>query len=83
MFCRQIKVSWFSKQNWFDNELVSFSRKITSSKTKYLKVQKKLNSLTTKVYKFFLDKNYFTSNYGSQNTFVYDTTLDTLELKKT
>ena len=28
----------------FDKELTSFNRKITSNKTKYLEVQKKLNS---------------------------------------
>ena len=31
---------------------------------------------------FFLGRMYFTSNDGSQNTFVYQPTLDTLELKK-
>ena len=66
----------------FDNKLISFKKAITSNKTKYLEVQKKLKSLITKVYNFFLDKIYFTSNDASQNTFVYQTTLDTLELKK-
>ena len=37
----------------FDNELMSFNRNINSNKTKYLEVQKKLNSLTTKDYNFF------------------------------
>ena len=45
-------------------------------------MKKKLNSLTTKGYNFFLGRIYFTSNDGSQNTFVYQPTLDTLELKK-
>ena len=31
---------------------------------------------------FFLERMYFTSNDGSQNTFVYQSILDTLELKK-
>ena len=31
----------------FDNKIISFNRKITSNKTKYLEVQKKLNSLTS------------------------------------
>ena len=66
----------------FDNKLISFNRKITSNKTKYLEVQKKLISLITKNYKFFLGRIYFTSNDGSQNTFVYQPTLDRLELKK-
>ena len=42
---------------------------ITSSKTKYLEGQKKLNILITKD-SFFLGRIYFTSNDGSQNTFV-------------
>ena len=41
-----------------------------------------MNSLTTKDYNFFLGRMYFTSNDGSQNTFVYQPTLDTIELKK-
>ena len=57
----------------FDN------RKITSNKTKYLEVLKKL---TTKDYNFFLGRMCFTSNDGSQNTFVYQRTLDNLESKK-
>ena len=56
--------------------------KITSNKTEYLEVQKKLNSLITNDYNFFLGRMYFTSNGESQNTFVYQPTFDTLELKK-
>ena len=63
-------------------KLTSFNRKITSNKAKYLEVQKKLNSLTAKDYHLFLDRIYFTSHDGSQNTFVYQPTLDTLQLKK-
>ena len=55
----------------FDNKLTSFNKRITSHKTKHLQVQKKLNSLITKDYNFFLSRIYFTSNDGSQNTFVY------------
>ena len=62
----------------FDKKLTSFNRKITSNKTKYLEVQKKLYSLITNDYNFFSDRIYFTSNDGSQNTFVYQPTLDTL-----
>ena len=58
------------------------NRKITSKNKKYLEFLKKRNSLTTKDYTFFLDKMYFASNDGSQNTFVYQPTLDTLKLKK-
>ena len=60
----------------------SFNRKITSNKTKYSEVQKKLNSLITTDYNFFFGRMYFTSNDGSQNTFVYQPALDTLELKR-
>ena len=66
----------------FDNKLTRFNKKVTSNKTKYLEVQKKLNSIITNYYNFSLGRMYFTSNEGSQNTFVYKPTLDTLELKK-
>ena len=66
----------------FDKKLTNFNRKITSNEIKYLEVQKKLNSLITYNYNFFLGSMYFTSNDGSQNTFVYQPTLDTLEFKK-
>ena len=66
----------------FDNELTSFNRRITPNKTKYLEVQKKLNSLITNGYNFFLDEIYFTSNDGSQNTFDHQPTLHKLELNK-
>ena len=35
-----------------------------------------------KDYNFFLGRIYFTSNDGSQNTFIYQPTLDAIELKK-
>ena len=38
--------------------------------------------LLTNYHNFFLGRNYFTSNDRSQNTFVYQPTLDTLELTK-
>ena len=66
----------------FDNKLISFNRKITSNKTKYLEVLKKLNSLTTKYYNYFSGRMYFTCKDGSKNTFFCQPTLDTLELKK-
>ena len=65
-----------------DNKLISFNRKFTSNKRKYLEVLIKLNNLTTKYYNFHLGRMYFTSNDGSQITFVNQPTLDTLELKK-
>ena len=55
----------------FDNKLVSFNRKITSNKTKYLEVLRKLNSLTTKDFNFSIGRICFTSNDGSQNKFDY------------
>ena len=64
----------------FDNKITSFNKQITSNKTKLLEVQKKLISLITKDYNFFLGRTYFTSNDGFQNMFVYQPTLDTLEL---
>ena len=56
-------------------------KQITSSKTKDLEAQKKLNSLITNDYHFFLIRIYFTSNDGLQNTFFYQLALNTLELK--
>ena len=66
----------------FDKKLTNFHGKITSNKTKYIEVQKKLNSLITSDYNFFLGRMYFTSNDGPQNMFVYQPTLDPLEFKK-
>ena len=64
------------KTDYFDKQLTSFNKRITSNKTKYLEVQKKLNSVI-KDCNFFLGRNYFTSNNGSQNTFIYQPVLDT------
>ena len=66
----------------FDSKLIVLNKRITSNKTKYLEVLKKLNSLITKGSIFFLGRVYFKSNDGSQYIFVYQPTLDTLELKK-
>ena len=65
----------------FDNKLTSFNKPIASNKTKRLKVEKKLESLITKDYNFFLGRVYFTSNDGSQNMFVCQPTFNVLELK--
>ena len=40
----------------FVSKLIRLNSKITSSKTNYLEAQKKLNSLTTKNYNFFLGR---------------------------
>ena len=45
-----------------DNKLARFNIQITSYKTKYLEVQEKLNSQTTRDYIFLLGKVHFTSN---------------------
>ena len=66
----------------FYNKLIRFNRKVTLIKLNYLEVQRNFNSLKTKDYNFFLGRIYFTSNDGSQNTFVFQPTLDTLEMKK-
>ena len=66
----------------FDNKLTSFNRKITSNETKYLEIQKKLNALITKDYDLFLGRIYFKGNHWSQNAFVYQQTIDSLELKR-
>ena len=70
------------KKTNFDNKLTSFNRQITSNKTKYVEVRKRLNTLITKDFDFFFDRVYFTSIDGSQNNYAYHQTLDTLEFKK-
>ena len=62
--------------------LTSVNRNITSNKAKHFIVQKKINSLITNDYNFFFKKMYFTSNDRSQNTFAYQSPLDTFESKK-
>ena len=79
-FKERLKQANLVNKTDFDNKLISFNRKTTSNKTKYLEVQKKLYSLTTKDDHFFLGRTYFISD-GSQNTFVHQPTLDTLGLK--
>ena len=46
-FTARLKQANLVTKTDFDNKLTSFNRKITSNKTKYLEVQKKLNSLIT------------------------------------
>ena len=59
----------------FGNNVTTFNRRITSNETKYLKVQKKLNSLIAKDGNIILGRMYLTSNEGSQNRLVYQRTL--------
>ena len=44
----------------FDDKLTSFNKRITSSKSKNLEVQKKLNKLITEDYNFLGGRIYFT-----------------------
>ena len=80
-FKERLKQTNLLNKTDFDNKLISFNRNITSNKTKYLEV-KKLNGLTTKEWNSFFGRMYFTSTDGSQNTFLYQPTLDEIELKK-
>ena len=81
-FTARLKQVNLVTKSYFDHKLTSFNKRITSNKRKYLEVKKKLNSLIKNDSNFFLERINFTSNDGSQNTFVYQTTLDKLELKK-
>ena len=81
-FAARLKQVDLLNKTSFDNKLTSFNRWITSNKTKQLEVKKKLNSLITSDFDLFLGRIYFTNNDGSQNTFVYQPTLDTLKLRK-
>ena len=49
----------------FDDKIRNFNKRITLNKTKYLEIEKKLHSLITKDYNFFLGRSYF-ANDGSQ-----------------
>ena len=59
-FAARLKQPNLETKTDFDNKLTSYNRRITSNKTKKLEVQKKLNSLITNDYSFFLDRIYFT-----------------------
>ena len=52
-FTARLKQANLVTKTDFDKKLTSFNRKITSNKTKYLEVQKKLNSLITNDYDSF------------------------------
>ena len=81
-FTARLKQANLVSKTDFDKKLISFGKRIMSNKTKYLEIQKKVDSLTTKYYKLFLGRMYYTTNDESQNMFIYQSTLDTLELKK-
>ena len=59
-FAARLKQADLVSKTDFDNKLTRFNRKITSNNTKYLQVQKKLNSLIRKDYNFFLGRIYLT-----------------------
>ena len=82
---RLTQANLVSKTDFNNKLIITFNRKITENKTKYLEVflfNKKLDILTTKDYTFFLEIMYFTSNGGSQSTLVYQSTLDKLESRE-
>ena len=81
-FAARLKQANLVDKTDFDNKLTSYNRRITSNNTKYLEVQKKLNSLITNGYNFFLGRMYFTSNNGSQSTFAFQPTLRYFRMKK-
>ena len=81
-FTARLKQGKLENKTDLDNKLTSFNKRITANKTKHIKVKMRLNSLITRDYNFFIGRIYFTSNDGSQNTFVYQPIFDTLELKK-
>ena len=81
-FTARLKQADLVSKSDFDNKLTNFNKSITSNKTKHLEVQKKLISLITKDYNFFVGRIYYVNNDRSQNTFVYQQTVDTSELKK-
>ena len=53
-FAARLKQADLVNKTDFDNKLTSWDRAITSNKTNYLEVQKKLNCLITKDYNLFL-----------------------------
>ena len=81
-FAASLKQANLVNQTDFDKKQIRFNRQITSNKIKLLEVQMRLNRLITKNYNFFSGRICFASNDESQNTFVYQPTLDALELKK-
>ena len=80
-FAARLKQADLAKKTDFDNKLSSFSRQITSHKTKHLEVQKKLDSLITKDYNFFKGE-FILQVEMDLKTSVYQPSLDALELKK-
>ena len=61
-FTAILKAADIGNKTNFDNKLTIFNRRINSNKTKHVEVQKKLNSLITNDYNFFLHRIFFTNN---------------------
>ena len=81
-FAARFKQADLVNKTDFDSKLRIFNKYLRQIKQNIYKF--KLNSLITKHYNFFQVKGkiHFTSNDESENTFVYKSTLDTLELIK-
>ena len=54
IFAARLKQAHLVNKTDSDNKLTSFNKHVTSNETKYLKVQKKLNSLITTNYVFLV-----------------------------
>ena len=61
-FAARLKQANVVTKTEFDNKITSFNKRVTTNKTTYLKVEKKLVSLITKDYNFFLRRTYFIRN---------------------
>ena len=59
-FAARLKQANLVTKTDFDDKLTSYNRRTISNKTKYLEAQKKLDSLITNDYNFFLCRTYFT-----------------------
>ena len=82
-------VNNFVNKTDFDNNLLSFNKRINSNKTKVL-VENELNELTKKVkllstkdYSFFQGRIYVTSNDGLQNMLVYQPSYNVIKYLNT
>ena len=58
-FAARLKQADLGSKTYFDNKLITFTKEITSNKTKHLEVQNKLNRLMTKDYNFYPRYNLF------------------------
>ena len=77
----------FLKKVYFKDKLKNLNKKVTSNKTKYLEVEKKLTDLTTKAaeisgkgYYFLLGRMYSSGDNGYQNVLIFAPVLSSLTL---